>query len=60
MREVLNVTDLGSSKVFQERPGIKSLLLHFEIGNAISELDLRGPFSVRREKETPVKHDSPA
>ena len=47
-------------KVFQGRPGIKSLHSHFQIGNVMSELDLRGPFRVKREKQTPVKRDSPA
>lgn len=47
-------------KVFQERTGIKSLHLHFQIGNVMSELDLRAPFRVKREKKTPVKSNSPA
>lgn len=53
----LNVTDLWSSKSYRNE-GIKSLHSHFQIGNVMSELDLRGLFRVKREK-IPVKRDSP-
>lgn len=42
-------------KVFQERLGIKLLHSHFQIGNVMCGLDIRDPFGVKREKQTPSK-----